>query len=715
MSLVPSQAGASNLVSHPNGLPNMQIDVRDLLQQGLSFHQQGDLSQAQNIYLQVLKLQPQHFDALHLLGVIAAQQNDHQQAENMMAQALNLDASHDFVWANRGNALRELKRWSEARDCFMQAVTLNPSNAEAWNYLGDSYRALNQADQALESYQQACLLNHQDERALLNLAQMLRIVKREPDALEAYSQAIAAKPQNAETYRERGNLQLDRGMHHQAILDYDCALRLQAQDAQSLFNRGVAFAGVKRFQQALESYDAAMQIDQQNAYLHFNRGVALEQLGRFEEALQSYEEAIARKVDFMEAHLNRGNTLKAIGRLEESVFAFGKMIAMNPNYAEAYNNRANGLKKLGRLDEAMLDYDQAIKIKADYHEAYNNRGNMLKDIGFYEPAMRDYDQALALKPDYISCRWNKSLLLILQGNYLEGWQLYEWRIQEPSLRDKHYQFAFPGWRGEFSLAGKTILIYAEQGYGDVVQFCRYLPMLQAQGANIIFEVFQPLKSLMQTMHCSMTVISKGEPLPSFDTYCPVMSLPHALKTTLHSIPAQIPYLYADADKLAAWQQMLPASKKMRVGLVWSGSTKHENDVHRSLPLHAFADLLALDVEWHSLHKEYRLQDQVTLEQYPDLQQHQDSLQDFADTAALVQCMDLVITVDTSVAHVAGALGKPVWILIPFAPDYRWLLERTDSPWYATARLFRQEKLGDWQGALAQLLQALKQAMQDASN
>lgn len=677
-------------------LKPLGIQVKDLMQQGIACHQQGDFSQAQTLYRQVLAQQPNHFDALHLLGVIAAQQQDALQAEQLMAQALSINASHDFVWANRGNALRELKRWEEALQCFQQAVSLNPSNAEAWNYLGDAYRALNQSEPAVESYQRALMLNPEDERASFNLAMLLRMLRRDAEALEAFAQVINLSNNNADAYRERGNLQLDRLQYYQAIMDFDAAISLQAHDAHSYFNRGVAFAGVQNFQSAFDSYEQALAIDTSNPYLYFNRGVAQEQLGHHEAALQSYDEAIIRKVDFLEAYLNRGNVLKALGRFEESIFTLSRMILMNPNYAEAYNNRANGLKKLGKIQEAIADYDQAIALKPDYHEALNNRGNLRKDLGLFEAAMQDYDQALTLNTDYISCRWNKSLLLILQGDYQQGWELYEWRLQEPSLRDKHYQLAFPGWRGEYPLQGKTILIYAEQGYGDVIQFARYLLLLKQQGAQLIFEVFQPLHALMQTLPVDMLLISKGEPIPHFDTYCPVMSLPYALKTRVEDIPAPIPYLSADAEKVAAFKSSLQPDKRLQVGLVWSGSTKHDNDANRSIALQDLTALLALDVGWHSLQKEYRVYDQNTLLKYPEIQQYQDQLHDFSDTAALIACMDLVITVDTSVAHLAGALGKPVWIWIPFSPDYRWLLEREDSPWYPTARLFRQPHVGDWQ-------------------
>jgi hypothetical protein len=251
-----------------------------------------------------------------------------------------------------------------------------------------------------------------------------------------------------------------------------------------------------------------------------------------------------------------------------------------------------------------------------------------------------------------------------------------------------------------------MLVYSEQGLGDIVQFCRYLPRLKALGAEIIFEAPKPLLSLLSTLDCPMTLVAKGETLPAFDAHCPVMSLPHAFETTVETIPAETPYLFSDPRKVRQWQQRLGAADRLRIGLVCSGSISHKYDARRNLRMQDLLPMLGLPMEWHSLQKEYRQHELAFLDQHPEIHRHERDLLDFSDTAALIEGMDLVISVDTSVAHVAGAMGKPVWILLPFAPDYRWMLDRDDTSWYPTARLFRQPAHGDWQDAIAEVVLAL---------
>jgi len=255
--------------------------------------------------------------------------------------------------------------------------------------------------------------------------------------------------------------------------------------------------------------------------------------------------------------------------------------------------------------------------------------------------------------------------------------------------------------------GKRLLIQGEQGLGDIIQFCRYLAQVKTLGAEIIFEVPESLIPLVSTMRCPMTVVAKGCPLPQFDAYCPVMSLPYVLKTTMETIPAEIPYLFAEESRVSKWQQRLGTNGKLRVGLVWSGSAAHKNDKNRSIRLEELLPLMDCRAEWHSLQKEYRQHDIPVLNQNPQIHQHQDHLEDFADTAALIECLDLVISVDTSVVHVAGAIGKQIWTLLPYCPDYRWMLDRDDSPWYPTAKLYRQSKDEDWQSVVHQVLLALR--------
>ena len=373
---------------------------------------------------------------------------------------------------------------------------------------------------------------------------------------------------------------------------------------------------------------------------------------------------------------------------------------------EGREARGAALHELKRLDEALVSYDKALAINPKYADAYNNRGSALKELKRTDEALASYDKALAINPEYADAYFNKSVLLLLMGQYLEGWELYEWRLK----KDKDDYPAFPklAWRGQQDIQRKRLLIHAEQGLGDVIQFCRYVDQIKLLGAEVILEVPESLVSFVSTLTCPMTVVAKGTPLPEFDAYCPIMSLPYVFKTTLETIPSVTPYLSSDARKVHKWKARLQDEHRLKVGLVWSGSEHHRDDMSRSIRLEDLLPLTDLPAEWHSLQKDVRKHDAEKLRQHPEIHQHQSELNDFSDTAALVHCLDLVISVDTSVAHVAGALGKPVWILLPFLPDFRWLLDRGDSPWYPSARLLRQPKIGDWRSVVEMLRRALEE-------
>ena len=435
-------------------------------------------------------------------------------------------------------------------------------------------------------------------------------------------------------------------------------------------------------------------------------GVSNAGLMQFDAAIDSFKQALKIKPNYADAYYNMGNALKDKGDLDAAIDSYKQALKIKPDYAEAYNNMGVALKDKGDLEAAIESYKQALKIKPDYAEAYNNIGNVLKDQGDLEAAIDSYKQAINIKPDYAESYWNKSLLKLLIGEYLEGWKLYEWRWKkEPqinSLRAYHQ----PLWLGDESIFHKTLLIYPEQGFGDYIQCIRYAALVEQLGAKVILEVPSELMTLCSTLKGQPILIENGKPLPSFDYHCPVMSLPLALKTTVETIPAQIPYLYADDQRKKRWNEKLGNKTVTRIGLVWSGSTTHKNDHNRSLLLNQLTSLLVLPVEFHSLQKEIREIDVKTLTYFSKIHQHQDDLLDFSDTAALIDEMDLVISVDTAVAHLSGAMGKKTFILLPYSPDYRWMLDRADSPWYPTATLFRQPSVGDWDSVIAEIRQLL---------
>ena len=435
-------------------------------------------------------------------------------------------------------------------------------------------------------------------------------------------------------------------------------------------------------------------------------GVMNYQLGRHDHAIALIQQALGQNPNSSEAFTNYGAVLQDLKRYDEAIAAYDRAIAINAANAEAFYNRGVALKELDRLDEALASYDNALPLKPDHVEARSNRAVVLQYLKRFDDALAEYDRALAIKPDYAEVHQNASQCRLLLGNFEDGWPQYEWRQRTRAMVADGRDFNAPRWDGIASLAGKTILLHAEQGLGDTIQFVRYVKEVAGAGAKIVLEVQRPLVSLLKEIPGVDLCIARGDALPKADFHCPLLSLPFLFRTRLDTIPAPSAYVAASSGKVSAWQERLGAASLPRVGIVWSGSSTHLNDNNRSIPLSLLAAGLPANVQLVSLQKEVRPDDWKFLETHPEILHFGAQLQDFSDTAALVQLMDIVISVDTSVAHLAAAMGRPVWILLPYLPDWRWLLERADSPWYPTARLFRQSVLRDWPGVVAQAAAAL---------
>ncbi len=479
------------------------------------------------------------------------------------------------------------------------------------------------------------------------------------------------------------------------------ALRRDHFDAAHVL--AVVQAAQGKHEAALASYDRALALQPRNADVLSNRGNSLLAAGRAEEALASYDRALAARPDFVAALSNRGSALERLGRLDEAVASYDAALKLQPDFADALYNRGNALKALRHYEEALASYERLLALRPRHADALNNRGQVLKELQRYDEALKSYDAAIALQPDHAMAHCNAAAVRLLTGDFPRGWAHYEWRWQKPSVRRR--DFAQPLWRGE-DIAGKTILLHAEQGLGDTIQFCRYVPLVAARGAQVIFEVQPALRGLMADFAAGTQVVEKGGPLPAFDVHCPLLSLPLAFGTELATVPAQPSYLRAPQRQAAAWQARLAGLSRPRVGLVWSGNARHERDRERSIPLRALLPLLDTGASFVCLQKEVRAEDAEVLRARDDIVDAGNELTDFSDTAGLVDQLDLVISVDTSVAHLAGALGKPVWIPVTHVPDFRWLLGRDDSPWYPSARLFRQDASGAWDSVIARIASRL---------
>ena len=652
------------------------LNLAPALAQAIELHQQGELAEAERLYSAILAAKPDHADALHFLGVIRFTTGRPAEALQLVAAAMRAGPPSAFLLLNHGLVLNALARPEEALASFDRAIALDTGFAEAHN----------------------------------NRAVLLATLGRPEEALASYQAALTIEPRNPGTLFNQGNALKDLGRHEEAVASYDHALLLNPDHAAALCNRGIALHEMKRFDEALASLDDALALAPDIAEAHLNRGNVLNDLKRHEDAIASYDSALTIRPDYAEALSNRGIALHALARDEDALASFDRALALRPDYPEALSHRGATLDAMQRPEEALESYARAIALRPDYVDAYGNRGATLYNLKRLDEALADFDRALALRPDLPEVHWNQASARLIAGDFARGFTEYEWRWQREAMIAVKRDFPQPPWRGE-DIAGKTILLHSEQGFGDSVQFCRYVPAVAARGARVILEVEASLQRLMTTLAGVNEVIAKGASLPAFDTYCPLLSLPLAFGTRLETVPSVTPYLRAEAQDVAAWEARLSDRRRPRIGLAWSGNPTHLRDADRSIALEALLPLIDVDASFISVQKDVRDADAGVLAARTNILQVGHALNDFADTAALLSALDLIITVDTSVAHLAGALGKPVWLLLPYIPDWRWLFDRETSPWYPTARLFRQDESRSYDGVIARVRDALQRGIE----
>jgi tetratricopeptide (TPR) repeat protein len=540
------------------------LDLGQIIGEALALHQQGRLDEAETLYGRVLKAQRDHFDALHLLGVLKVQRGRPDEAHRLITAALKVD----------------------------------PRSADA----------------------------------LSNLALVLHSLKRSDEALASVDRALALAPGHADALNNRGNILLDLARPADAIAAFDAVLATNPRQLQARINRGNALVMLDRCEQAIADYDAAL--------------------------------------------------------------------AMAPGHPLALYNRGNALRALGREPEAIAAYDRAVAGAPNHANAWLNRGLALAALNRHQDALSSYARVRELTPDFADVHFNAALSLLTLGDYRRGFAEYEWRWRRTGMTARQ-DLRAPLWAGELPLAGKTILLHAEQGLGDTVMFARYVPQFAPLGAKVVLEVQPELTALLATLAAAGAIVGRGAALPPHDLHCPLASLPLALKTEPTGVPTEFPYLRAPEPHLTKWRARLQNVPRPRVALVWSGSVTHANDRRRSLTLAQLEPLLSVPgVRFVSLQRDLRDADVARLSGETRITDLGGELADFADTAAILALVDQLVCVDTSVAHVAGAIGRPALVLLPFQPDWRWMLERERSPWYPALKLFRQNAPGDWAGAIA---------------
>ncbi|MGB3962090.1 MAG: tetratricopeptide repeat protein [Sulfurimonas sp.] len=514
-----------------------------------------------------------------------------------------------------------------------------------------------------------------------------------------YEQILKIDPKHAATLHALGLLLTSKKEYKRATQLIKKAISLKAHEVY-YHNLGALFGRQGKNQNAVEMYEKAIKLNPRYAEAYYSLGVTLKDLGKTDDAINMFEKTIVLNPMHAECYNNLGVVLQEKGNIEDAMLMLTKVIELNPKHAVAYNNLGVIFQESHKTQDAISMFAKAIELDPSIATAYNNIGMIYTDFARIEDALSMYEKAIELDPGYSDAYWNKAISLLTLGRFEDGFKLYEWRWETKykSIKEKYIK---PLWLGEESLQDKTILIHSEQGYGDTIQFCRYLDMVADLGAHIIFEVEEALLPLMQQLTAVKEFITKGSVLPEFDYHCPLLSLPLAFKTSLETIPSFEKYLYADMQKVAVWQNRLGEKKEPRVGIVWSGSKTHKNDFNRSIELQKLLKVLPKEYQYFSLQKDLRENDAEILEVF-NIKHYAEELQNFADTAALISCMDFVISVDTSIAHLAGSLGKETLILLPFSADWRWLQDREDTPWYPSVTLLRQKSINNWEDVLSLL-------------
>jgi tetratricopeptide (TPR) repeat protein len=644
----------------------------DAFRPAAALHAEGRLEEAEAAYRALLTGDAAQSAMAHrLLGMVCADRGDLEGALAEYGCALTLGEADASLLFSQATTLRSLGRMAQALDSYAAAASLTPDFAEAHHMAGVCLAALGRLYEAIDRYREATRLSPDEKRAWNNLGVALEAQGRLVEALDSYGRAIALDPDYVQAQHNRGSTLLKRGRWLEALGSFD--------------------AVVARLSDIPETWNM--------------RAVVLAHLDRHAEALQSAERALRLRPGYAEAYNNSSVALRALKLYEQALDAADAALAARPGFIEALNSRGSALAKLNQFDEAQKSYRLALDAAPENPAILLNLGLALEALGELSAAEDVLATAQALSPGTPDAPFARGLVRIRSGDIAGGFALYEHRWnQRGGPAQRHPKATL--WLGETPLGDRRLLVHAEQGLGDTIQFCRFAAMA-APASRLGVQVQPGLKRLLSRLEGVTDVRDFDDPTPDFDVHIPMMSLPLALNLDVDGLSSRTPYLSTDPARVAAWRARAPKTGRLRVGLAWTGNVHHDNDHNRSITFASLRPLLAVGAEFVSLQKEYRPEDLAALDEAPEVKRFEADLHDFADTAALVETCDLVIAVDTSVAHLAGALGKPTWVLLPRFCDWRWMNDRPDTPWYPSVRLFRQTIYGAWAPVIETVAARLK--------
>ena len=652
----------------------MNPQIQQLIGQAIERFQGGSPIQAEEILVRVLSMQSNNLPALEILGLIKASLGEHLEAAKLLKKAIKLNPQNPATQYNLAKALSESKDYVGSLIHHEKALQLAPNNPDGWLNYGQTLSRLNRDELALTAFDNALSINRNYAEVWHNKALTLSKLKRHEAALDCYQNTVKLDPNSPKAW-----LDLSTGLgalnrYEDALQSCDQALALQIHYPEAWLNKGSAYSELKQFSQAIDAYDKAIELKNDYVDALFSKGVALEKLDRKQEALNYYDKAIT----------------------------------LDPSYAKAWLNKGNVLNDLTQYQEAIACFDKAIELQPDYADAWANKSVALYELKEFESAINCCDRAIGIEPGHVDAHWNKAFAQLILGNFNEGWMNYEFRWGRKDATQNPYPH-IPRPNNLNEVIGKKIIIWPEQGFGDIFQFARYIPKLIDLGAHVTFEVHKPLESLFKNQFTCDLLIS-GNSNKGADFQMPLASLPMLFKANLDSMTANVPYIQVNPAIVTDWKMKLPLSKdKLNIGIACSGNInfdlKHGGN-KRPIPLSYFSNL-ALQHNLFLIQKEIRDTDQTTLRAMSNLHSLGDLINNFEDTAAIVENMDLIISIDTSLVHLAGALGKKVLVLLSWCSDWRWLANGEYSSWYPSATLIRQSSPKNWESVMSKVAELLR--------
>ncbi|MGH8781602.1 tetratricopeptide repeat protein [Paraburkholderia sp.] len=601
-------------------------------------------------------------------------------------------------------------RLDDAERGYRATLDVDPVHVDALHLLGVLRHQQGQHAEAADLVRRAADLRPDDAALQLNLGNALKAMGQLDGAIERFRNALTLAPTFPMAHYNLGNAYATVGRHADAADAFRRALHLQPADPSIHNNLGNALHALGEHRDAVVSFRRALELRPGHAGAHNNLGMALNALDRPDEAIAEFRAALAEEPRFVAAHFNLGNTLDVVGQHDEAVAAFETALALQPNLPPALFGLGNALAAVGRHAHALPLLERAVGLDPTFALAWLNLGSVYHALGTYEAALRAFDQALRLRPDLAPAHMNRALVRLTLGDFARGLPEYEWRFEVTTPSASDAPMALPRWRGE-PIDTRTVRLYAEQGFGDTLQFIRYMPEVAKRAARVILEVQPALIPLVESVARASRVhlVARGDACPKADLQCALPSLPLALGATVDTIPSRTPYLEVPPAYRRKWRGSLGGHAKRKIGIVWSGSLQRQEN--RALPLAALDPLFALEgIDWIVLQPELTADDAAALDAHPraaSIHRFGSRIGDFADTAAIVERLEAVVSIDTSAAHLAGALGRPLWLMLPFAADWRWFTRDARSPWYPSARLVRQSRPGQWDDVVATVAQALR--------